>query len=185
MAYVYLVRRILPVGPLRCSDLICKVGMGTGDRMSAYRTPYGSDGLKVDTWTCLSREEALTLERLILDLLEMRGWLRYHASGRRSEVVSFVLGKDPMNEYRQQTEYLYRLITFYANEDNRNRLLPFINKIYPHMRSSQIPLSKLNLFTGISGTCTSQAISHLFQAKCKCKRSHDIVDIVFSTNKLP
>lgn len=120
VAYVYLVHRQITGSVLRCTDLIGKIGKGTGKRIDAYRTPYGSDNLIIDTWNCETEQAALTLEGAILDILEMRGWLRYHApknnrKGKRAEVISFPFkGNDQsslITEYKENMRWIYTLIS--------------------------------------------------------------------------
>lgn len=114
MAYIYLVYRVSLTTPIHCSDLIGKVGKGTGKRTNAYRTPYCTHNLNIDIWPCISEDEALEIEGIILNLIDMRGWLRCHTSGRRSEVLSFPLNgktQDAMiTEYTQNMKWLYKLI---------------------------------------------------------------------------
>ncbi len=117
MIYVYLVRRLMS-NDLRCSDLIGKVGKGTGHRIDDYNTPYGTQNLEKLKWGCPSDIVALQLEKVILDILEMRDWLLPHkASGKRAEVVAFKFkaksSHGMMEEYRNNMQWIETLIQYY------------------------------------------------------------------------
>lgn len=106
---------------LRCTDLVGKVGKGTNDRINDYNTPYGTQNLEKLTWECPSSVVALQLEKLVLDILEMRGWLLPHqASGKRAEVVAFRFKSKTLShmiqEYRSNMQWIESLITFYHSK---------------------------------------------------------------------
>lgn len=117
MYYVYLIHRNTISIPICCSDFIGKVGKGSNDRKNAYRTPYGTKNLQIDTWNCDTERQALDLEGIILNLLDARGWLSYHSSGKRSEVISFPLKgnnqSSMIKEYLLTMKYIHTLICKY------------------------------------------------------------------------
>lgn len=184
--YVYLVHRDIKCTPIRCTDLVCKVGMGSGERKNKYRTPYGDENLLVHTWPCQSRENALEIEGHVLDLLELRGWLRYHKSGKRAEVVSFPFSASSqvkmISEYTKNIKWIHSLISSVHSSQNLSeriekcslllrRYTRSTNSITMHV--NEVP--KLNI---TNTSCTSRSISYLFNSKCKIKRKGDSVLIL-------
>lgn len=169
--YVYLVRRKLEGLTIHCTDLVGKVGKGSGDRKNAYRTPYGSDNLIIDIWTCDDERDALVLESTIHDILDLLGWLRYHApSGKnkhrnRAEVVSFPFkGKDQesmIKEYTRNMQWIHDLIQHHHHI--RTNPVQVLNLIKGKIKNGIMPIGDLPLFDSLPGNTTSQKMKVLFQ----------------------
>lgn len=149
---MYLVYRI-PFLPLRCTDLVGKVGKGKGKRKDVYRTPYGSDNLHTQVWDCKSEKEALELEGMILNLLDLLGWLRYHASQKRSEVISFPFkGKTQqqiVSEYTFRMKWILSLVSLYhkkiSNQEEWSVLKDMVTSLKGKMVDGKISSKNLSL----------------------------------------
>lgn len=193
MAYVYLVHREIVGSTIRCTDLIGKVGKGTKDRISAYRTPYGSDNLIIDKWDSSSEEEALTLEGLILDILDMRGWLRYHSSkrkkGKRAEVISFPFNsrdQDGMiKEYISNMKWVHDLINHYhilstgVNTSQWKKTLYLNSLLKGKISNCTISTKDISLFDTYIESSTLKNIERFFVSKIKLVYKDDMVTLVF------
>lgn len=192
-AYVYFVYRTNLTLPICCSDLIGKVGKGTGKRMDAYRTPYGSDNLAVDVWNCDTEQDALALEGLILDILDMRGWIRYHASKNnkkrnRAEVVSFpFLGKNQtmmIREYKDNMIWIHNLITHYHTEQNHrnvssswNKSLQLTSQLKGKVINSMVQENDITIFDTLGYTSNVKNIERYFQGSVSLKNKNNQITI--------
>lgn len=98
--------------------MIGKIGKGTNNRINDYNTPYGTNNLEKIVWDCDSDGMALQLEKIILNILSMRGWLLPHqSSGRRAEVIAFKFRSRSMDkmldEYSSNMQWLQSLVNYY------------------------------------------------------------------------
>jgi len=197
--YVYLVYRVSISLPLHCTDLVGKVGKGTGKRIDVYRTPYGSDNLHIDVWECNSNRDALELESVILDILEMRGWLRYHApknnrKGKRAEVISFPLhGKTQAkmcNEYSDNMNWIRTLINHYSAQQNAknvspawNRTREVITNVKGKIADSLMQRENLSLFSLLGQSSPSKNLSLFFNGSISLSYDNDTVLIMINEKK--
>lgn len=177
--YVYLVRRVMPENEqvLRCTDLVGKVGRGKGDRKNAYRTPYGSSNLQIDVWQCKDKDQSVIFEKFIHDLLDMRGWLAYHSTGNRAEVMSFsFIGNTQINiikEYMKNMAWIYNLMNYYHMNIDRQEYTNALSLV-SHMKSrfskNTINIDDVASIYGLGQTSTSNTLSTLYRMKMKIKR---------------
>lgn len=178
--FVYFVYRNISGNELHCTDLIGKVGKGSGDRTSAYRTPFGTDDLQIDIWNCESEKQALQLEDIILDLLYLLGWLRIHSSGKRSEVLNFPLhGKNPQKiiaNYKSRISYVKSLIENYHRYilNNSEKIL-FAEKVLTSLRKTYkngiFQLKDLNVFLDTRIQDYHYGLESLYERKIYIKKS--------------
>lgn len=198
-AYVYLVHRVSASLPIHCTDLIGKVGKGTGKRMDAYRTPYGSDNLTIDIWECSTEQDALDLEAIILDILDMRGWLRYHApknnkKANRAEVVSFAFnGKTQSKmilEYTNNMNWIDSLISYYHGQQNSKNISPawnstrdIVKTLKGKMANSTINRENLSLFSPLNQSSPLKNLELFFNGSVSLKYNHDTVTVSIAVKK--
>ena len=193
MAYVYFVHREILTSPIRCTDLIGKIGKGTKRRIDVYRTPYGSDNLIIDVWNCASEEDALTLEGFILDILEMRGWLRYHSSKnqrrKRAEVISFPFSsrdQDGMiKEYISNMRWIHDLINYYhilstgTNNLQWKKTLHLNSLLKGKITNCSMHKKDLSLFDTYTESSTLKNIERFFTSKIKLVYKDSMITLVF------
>lgn len=91
MSYLYLLYRNIDMNDPRMDDFILKFGKTKGDsknysRIKSYNTVLSSDGLKAFTWSYIGDVDSA--EKDILKILNDKGYLRKHSSGKNSEVIS-------------------------------------------------------------------------------------------------
>lgn len=187
--YVYFVRRLIEGDRICCTDLVGKVGKGSGNRKDAYRTPYGSDNLLVDTWPCNDEQDALNLESTVHDVLDLLGWLRYHApTGKsnhrnRAEVVSFPFkGQDQasmIKEYNRNMQWIHALINYYHSIreqtvfNSPSGIKHVLSTVKGKMKNSIILRDYLPLFDLLSGSTTSKKMEQVFHSKIDIARCND------------
>lgn len=142
---------------LHCSDLIGKVGKGTDRRVNDYNTPYGTQNLEHRLWECPSDSTALQLEKVILDILEMRGWLLPHKnSGRRAEVVAFKFkaktSSKMIQEYESNMKWIETLITYHhSNIDSPSwpQTVSMVDRAHTLISKDSIDPSKKSMLESI------------------------------------
>jgi len=170
--FVYFVYRNISGKELHCTDLIGKIGKGSGDRTSVYRTPFGTDDLKIDIWNCESEKQALQLENIILDLLYILGWLRIHSSGKRSEVLNFPLyGKNTQKiiaNYKSRISYIKSLIENYHQYIlNNSEKISFAERVLTSLRKKYkngiFQLKDLDVFTDMKIQDYHYGLEYLYE----------------------
>lgn len=195
--YVYFVYRKITSPPLHCSDLIGKVGKGTGKRIDVYRTPYGTDDLIIDIWECNTDKDALQLEGIILDILDMRGWLRYHAEKngqrKRSEVISFSFKgknvKEMIKEYTYNMCWIKELIRCYhslyiSGDSLWSRSLSLASSLKGKISYGKINREDLSLFSSLGDMIVKKNMEFFFAGNIKMKEKDGIVSLDISLREM-